>query len=129
MQPGESLQAAVTRGAKEVSKKNKANWDYLCQLEAAADVFGVPAERVWFYGRICRFGPGDRRGLRAAEDLLSQKQGPKESVREFIAQLRFLARKAKGDGGDKAAGGGACLRRSIRPSTTCMVNLAFPLRC
>jgi len=35
--------------------------------------------------------------MRAAEEeLLSRKQGPKESVREFISQLRFLARKAYG---------------------------------
>ncbi len=35
--------------------------------------------------------------MRAAEeDLLARKQGPKESVRDFISQLKFLARKAYG---------------------------------
>jgi hypothetical protein len=35
----------------------------LCQIDAAADLFGIQAEKVWFVSRICGFEPGTHSGL------------------------------------------------------------------
>ncbi len=64
-QQADPVQSAVSSGAQKVMQQNEANWNYLSQLEQSADAFGVPAERVWFCGRICGYGPGERQGLPA----------------------------------------------------------------
>ena len=59
----EELKGALKKGTDQVMQWHERNWDHVCQIEASADLFGVPAERVWFCSRICGFAPGDREGL------------------------------------------------------------------